>query len=132
MHSDVGGGYPGEPRLADVPLLWMAEKAQAAGMRFKDGAVEGLRDQANALAPQHNSMTKTWQKLHDLAKLKPVNRPMSNAQRRRQNPSGDQFPEVHTPERVHDSVRARLGKNVEVIPEDGAPSTFPYDPRNLP
>lgn len=30
-HSDVGGGYV-QRRLADIPLRWMAEKAEAAGL----------------------------------------------------------------------------------------------------
>jgi uncharacterized protein (DUF2235 family) len=36
VHSDVGGGYP-DPRLADIPLLWMAARARAAGLVLKEG-----------------------------------------------------------------------------------------------
>ena len=129
VHSDVGGGYQDEPRLADIPLLWMAEKAQATGLRFKDGALESLRDRTNALAPQHDSMTKTWRKLHVAARLKPIVRPMTNDERKRQNPSGDQFPVVHTPESYHHSVTERLGKPVKTIAEEGASSTIAYQPQ---
>lgn len=132
VHSDVGGGYQDEPRLADIPLLWMAEKAAATGLRFKDGTVESLCSRTNALAPQHNSMTKTWRKLHAVAKLEPIVRPMSNAQRTRQDSSGDQFPRVNAPEAVHPSVMERLGKNVETIEEEGPRSPSAYGPRNLP
>ena len=34
VHSDVGGGYP-EPELAEIALLWMVERARAAGLEFK-------------------------------------------------------------------------------------------------
>ena len=37
VHSDVGGGYA-EPELAEIPLRWMAERATAAGLRFREGA----------------------------------------------------------------------------------------------
>ncbi|MCW2986193.1 MAG: Peptidoglycan binding protein [Conexibacter sp.] len=36
VHCDVGGG-PGQPGLAEIPLLWMAERAAQAGLAFKDG-----------------------------------------------------------------------------------------------
>jgi uncharacterized protein (DUF2235 family) len=34
MHSNVGGGYP-DDSLAGVPLLWIMQQADAAGLRFK-------------------------------------------------------------------------------------------------
>jgi hypothetical protein len=34
VHSDVGGGYP-DPQLADITLLWMADRAAAYGLAFK-------------------------------------------------------------------------------------------------
>ncbi len=33
VHSDVGGGYA-EPDLAEIPLLWMAERARDTGLAF--------------------------------------------------------------------------------------------------
>ena len=49
MHSDVGGGYP-EPELAEIALLWMVERARAAGLQFEpdqfvvdSGAIEDER-----------------------------------------------------------------------------------------
>lgn len=132
VHSDVGGGYPDRPRLADIPLLWMAEKAAATGLRFKDGAIDSLRAGTDTSAPQHDSMTETWRKLQAAAHLSPILRPMSNSQRRDENPSGDLFPVVGTKEEVHPSVTARLGQEVETIKEDQANSTGTYAPPNLP
>jgi len=34
MHANVGGGYP-DDSLAGVPLLWIMQQADAAGLRFK-------------------------------------------------------------------------------------------------
>ncbi|MDP8943878.1 MAG: DUF2235 domain-containing protein [Actinomycetota bacterium] len=34
VHSDVGGGYP-EPELAEIPLLWMVERARDCGLAFE-------------------------------------------------------------------------------------------------
>jgi uncharacterized protein (DUF2235 family) len=34
VHSDVGGGYP-DPALAEIPLLWMVERARACGLAFE-------------------------------------------------------------------------------------------------
>ncbi|CEM38733.1 unnamed protein product [Vitrella brassicaformis CCMP3155] len=35
-HSDVGGGYPEGDRLAYLPLRWMLEKAESAGLKLID------------------------------------------------------------------------------------------------
>jgi uncharacterized protein (DUF2235 family) len=34
VHCDIGGGYK-DPSLSELPLLWMAAKAQACGLAFK-------------------------------------------------------------------------------------------------
>jgi hypothetical protein len=41
VHSDVGGGYA-DSALAEIPLLWMADRAAAAGLDFAPGAFSGL------------------------------------------------------------------------------------------
>lgn len=132
VHSDVGGGYQDQPRLADIPLLWMAEKAAATGLRFKDGVLDELRGRTDAVAPQHDSMTGIWRNLHRLGNLEPIVRPMTNAERRNRNPSGDLFPEVATPESVHSSVEQRRGENIQIFGDEGAVSTEAYAPPNLP
>ncbi len=40
VHSDVGGGYP-DPSLAELPLLWLADRAAKAGLEFQDGYFSG-------------------------------------------------------------------------------------------
>jgi uncharacterized protein (DUF2235 family) len=37
VHCDVGGGYP-DSTLADVPLLWIAERAEEYGLALREGA----------------------------------------------------------------------------------------------
>jgi len=54
VHSDVGGGYP-DYELALVPCVWMAEEARARGLRFKEDAVEDIRDESSSLGPRHDS-----------------------------------------------------------------------------
>lgn len=34
VHSDVGGGYP-DPELAEIPLLWMVQRAADCGLTFE-------------------------------------------------------------------------------------------------
>jgi uncharacterized protein (DUF2235 family) len=53
VHSDVGGGYR-EPALSEVPLLWMAERAQECGLAFEPDAFESLRP--DALGQVHESL----------------------------------------------------------------------------
>jgi uncharacterized protein (DUF2235 family) len=132
VHSDVGGGYQDEPRLADIPLLWMVEKASAVGLRFKESAVAHLRERTNALAPQHDSMNRFWRKIHERSKKQPVIRPMTNNERKAKNPAGDLYPEVHTQEAVHASVHERLGSNIEILSEERSNPPSPYAPPNLP
>jgi uncharacterized protein (DUF2235 family) len=48
VHSDVGGGYP-DHALSDVPLAWMAARANEAGLRVTIDA------QPDPLAQQHES-----------------------------------------------------------------------------
>jgi uncharacterized protein (DUF2235 family) len=52
-HSDVGGGYPTRA-LADIPLLWMAKKAEDAGLVL-DWGVLPSPSEIEPLAPSHNS-----------------------------------------------------------------------------
>jgi hypothetical protein len=54
VHSDVGGGYA-EAGLAEIPLRWMAAKAQACGLVFlPDSPVTKAADPRGQL---HDSMT---------------------------------------------------------------------------
>lgn len=54
-HADVGGGYS-DRELADIPLLWMIDRAKTAGLQI-DEATPGLLPQAaaiNVLGPTHD------------------------------------------------------------------------------
>ena len=54
-HADVGGGYS-DRDLADIPLLWMIDRAKSAGLQV-DEATPGLLPSAaalNVLAPTHD------------------------------------------------------------------------------
>ncbi len=58
VHSDVGGGYP-DGELALVPCVWMAEEAEAHGLRFKHGAIDEIRADSSALGSRHDSRSGT-------------------------------------------------------------------------
>jgi len=40
VHSNVGGGYP-DTSLADIPLLWMVDKARSHGLTFDEDGFDG-------------------------------------------------------------------------------------------
>ena len=54
MHADVGGGYP-DDSLAGVPLGWMVEEAEAAGLRFDREALAQGRTTASPFGACHES-----------------------------------------------------------------------------
>ena len=69
VHSDVGGGYS-EPALAEIPLLWMRDRAAATGLTFlknrlkpagdaldEDQRHQGIQVRPDALGPAHESLT---------------------------------------------------------------------------
>ena len=53
VHSDVGGGYLSRD-LADIPLVWMAKQAQAAGLQADSSALPD-ETKLDPLAMQHDS-----------------------------------------------------------------------------
>jgi len=140
-HIDVGGGDTRgrlETRISSLPLLWMCDKAAAAGMRFEPGFLQLLRDHASdmALAPQHDSMSRKWERMHARLGGVPQDRPIGNAARRRVNPAGDFYPVIETPESIHRRVADRLGQSVSIRPADGeqgAQRTLQqiYQPKNV-
>ncbi len=42
VHSDVGGGYE-DCSLAEIPMLWLVDRAARAGLEFRDGHFSGAR-----------------------------------------------------------------------------------------
>jgi len=137
-HSDVGGGYKDVPfsaRISNLPLLWIAQKAEAAGLLFRDGFIDGLLENAPFLAkaPHHDSLTDRWHRLHKIAGKPALMRPIGNDARREDNPSGDRFPVVSTPEWIDMSIGKRLFTNVEVRHGDDAKELkrVDYEPQNV-
>jgi uncharacterized protein (DUF2235 family) len=134
-HIDVGGGdttTPRPERLCNLPLLWMAEKAAAADLRFADGFLDELRTWSGTLATalQHDPMTEKWRRLHTKTGIAPVVRPIGNPARRAASRGGRRWPPVETPEAIHHSLRRRLGQRVVVRGEAGETTTA-YAPTNL-
>lgn len=54
VHSNVGGGYP-EDRLSLVPLDWIAQHAQANGLRFNPLALQLIFEQKSPFARMYDS-----------------------------------------------------------------------------
>lgn len=54
MHANVGGGYPRDG-LALVPLLWMMEKAEVQGLKFRKELKDRYKADADACGTMHNS-----------------------------------------------------------------------------
>ena len=62
VHSDVGGFYADNHRVADETLKWIAEPAIAAGLRLKDGATldSSDPDQPVVLHTSHRLISNFW------------------------------------------------------------------------
>jgi uncharacterized protein (DUF2235 family) len=54
VHSDVGGGYA-DHELADIALLWMADRAESCGLAFRKGALDPPAVAPRADGRMHNS-----------------------------------------------------------------------------
>lgn len=136
-HMDVGGGdttTPRAERLCNLPLLWMAERAAAAGMRFCAGFLDELREWSRTLvtAAHHDSMTAKWRDLHAKTGVEPALRPIGNPARRQASTGGRIWPLVETPEAINHSLLGRLNQSVRVKGEGDTERTAVYDPPNLP
>ena len=57
VHSDVGGWYD-ERGLSDIALLWMMQRAEAAGLRLREDWRQGL--DPNPLGTMHESRSGAW------------------------------------------------------------------------
>jgi uncharacterized protein (DUF2235 family) len=124
VHCDVGGGYP-DATLADIPLLWLAERAQSCGLAYTSGVFPRTEPDGTAhsytevipvfpdpMGPQHDSRKLFY-------KLAPAyDRPIGGAD--------------HGHESVASSVVARRAKGGYDPPElrtylDGAPDVCDVD-----
>jgi Uncharacterized alpha/beta hydrolase domain (DUF2235) len=61
VHCDVGGGYAADQStgaaLSNIPLLWMASYAKAAGLQFTAGTLSNALLALDATASLHESRT---------------------------------------------------------------------------
>jgi uncharacterized protein (DUF2235 family) len=57
-HADVGGGYL-DGALANIPLHWMAERAEACGLKLDKDMLPAI-DDTTPFAPRHDSRTNLW------------------------------------------------------------------------
>jgi uncharacterized protein (DUF2235 family) len=87
VHSDVGGTFEDDPRLADITLKWMAEGAMAAGVLVKQRAYR----KRCALTPEH-----ALGRIHRMGRIWAL--------------AGYRTRTLPTGARVHASVRDRLDK----------------------
>ena len=115
-HSDVGGGYD-DRLLAEIPLRWMAEEAQSAGLQLELELLTKKED-LNPLAAQHESR-QGWS-LKD--KATPTIREIKGAAPAvtfyerlycSRNKNGNILHSIH--ESLHDSVLDRFGKQVVTL-----------------
>ena len=131
-HSDVGGGYV-DRSLADIPLCWMARKAEACGLVLDWDMLPKVLD---PLAPRHDSragwstkdrLTPTFRQVcgkpFQVSFYETLYQPLDN--------SG--APATTINEFLHESVVERYGKTALLSPDDQPPQRTPesYMPRNL-
>ncbi len=138
VHSDVGGGYRNHA-LADIPLRWMADEAQKAGLDldFESNLLPGPTATLPATAPQHDSR-QGWS-MKD--RLTPTIRaimgtsPSLGLTEWLYFPINDKGKRLATlNESLHPSVLARRGKRVQELggDDDTDAATITYRPVNLP
>jgi uncharacterized protein (DUF2235 family) len=133
-HADVGGGYATRG-LADIPLVWMAERAQADGLAL-DWSGLPAKEQVNLLAPAHDSSSGLFRP----DRLMPMYRQVAETPcevsfyERLYAPLDDHGKPLRTiNEGIHRSVIARYGKQAQVCSNDreGVCATALYAPKNL-
>ncbi|WP_128513523.1 DUF2235 domain-containing protein [Tabrizicola thermarum] len=136
-HGDVGGGYS-DRELADIPLLWMIDRAKSAGLQI-DETSPGLLPQPaaiNVLGPTHDSR-QGWS-MKD--RLTPTIRSVCE-----QNVAVDLLERLYRPlgpngkpirtinEMIHWSVVERYGKPGLISPDDRVTTRkrMKYAPKSL-
>ena len=136
-HSDVGGGYS-DRDLANIPLLWMIDRAKAAGLQVDETTPDLLPDPASldALGPTHDPRQGWSVKDRLTPTIRSVceaNVPVDLLERlyRPLGPNGKPLNTIN--ERLHQSVVARYGKLGFVSPDDLVKTRkrAKYAPKNL-
>lgn len=131
-HADVGGGYKNS-FLADIPLLWMARRAEIAGLAIDWTCLPSKMD---ATAPAHNSSSGLFALDHFRPTLREIGgRACQVAINESLYSALDEngHPVKAINEAVHRSVVNRYGKSVELWlnEDDGRFSKELYKPRTL-
>jgi uncharacterized protein (DUF2235 family) len=136
-HSDVGGGYS-DGALADIPLLWMVDRAKAAGLKL-DETTPGLLPTAqtiNVLGPIHDAR-QGWSAKDRLTPTirsvceKDVPVALWEKLYRPRGTNGKPLKTIN--ESIHWSVVERYGKDALTSPKDQVKTRrlMKYAPKNL-
>ncbi len=133
-HSDVGGGYQTR-RLADIPLIWMAKQAEAAGLAFD---WKCLPDPAtlDSGSPSHDSSSGLFalDRYHPTLReigMKKCAVKFNESLYEALDENGNPIPTIN--EMVHQSILSRYNQPAQLCSDDikGACSLAPYKPENL-
>jgi uncharacterized protein (DUF2235 family) len=133
-HSDVGGGYA-DRGLADIPLVWMAKKAEGCGLAL-DWSVLPDPLKLDHSAPSHNSrhgfsIKDRWTPTFREVCQRPFKVDFYERLYRSSDADGQPLKTIN--EAIHSSVVERYGKDAQFSPGDKPPerSNVLYKPRNL-
>jgi hypothetical protein len=118
-HSDVGGGYLAR-RLADIPLVWMARKAEQEGLSL-DWSCLPDPNSLDPAAPLHDSRTLLFAKDRIMPTLRqvcgqPVDVPFYQRLCAPTDSAGKPIPTIN--EVVHQSVLTRYGTTASACKSD--------------
>lgn len=133
-HSDVGGGYRTRS-LADIPLVWMAKQAEAAGLAL-DWTCLPDQQLLDPTAPAHDSSSGLFalDRYHPTIRAIGMKKPtvkFNESLYEALDENGQPIATIN--EGIHRSVLTRHAGNAQVCSDDdtGACSTIPYRPENL-
>jgi uncharacterized protein (DUF2235 family) len=133
-HSDIGGGY-NTRTLADIPLVWMAKQAEAAGLALDWKCLPDPQT-VNPLAPSHDSSSGLFalDRYHPTIRAigsKKLSVKFNESLYEALDENGKLTTTVN--EAVHRSVVIRYAGNAQVCSDDGngVCAIEPYKPENL-
>ena len=109
-HSDVGGGYA-ESELSDIPLQWMLEKANAAGLVLDANVRISYPLRGSPRGPLHDSKTGLYRLTAGIERAIGLAAPVPGS--RASTPR-----ELDPTQSVHDSVRQRWDSDPSYRPSE--------------
>lgn len=129
VHADIGGGYPeSESGLAKLPLLWLADEAEKAGLQLDRrmlSRMTGLEPSRSsriqyvppdACAPMHKSLRGAWWILEWLPRLAKWRETRSRALLGFYLPRGERR-KIPDGAQIHHSVLQRMSADRTYRPE---------------